>query len=155
MRLPVAAKTALMAAGMTGGSMARQGIKTEYNEAIAPVQGVSYAGRMALLPGQSPAEELVTLIHEARHELPHRGNRRAATTRTIRELEAEAVAFMVGQAVGLQVGVTSAHYITLSDGNAEMLTDSLEAIQHVSATIMAAILPEAERGERQALAATC
>lgn len=109
--------------------LGRQGIEVEYNEAIAPAQGVSFGGRMALLPGQSPAEELATLIHEAAHELLHRVGRRAATTKTIRELEAEAVAFVVGQAVGLQMGNTSADYIKLYEGNPEMLVQSLEAIQ--------------------------
>jgi hypothetical protein len=133
--------------------LGRQGIEIEYNEAIAPAHGVSYGGRIALLPGQSPAEELATLIHEAGHELLHRGDRRAATTRTVRELEAEAVAFVVGQAVGLEMGTTSADYIKLYDGNPDMLAESLEAIQDASAVILAAILQNTERQNRQTLAA--
>lgn len=135
--------------------LGRQGIEIEFNEAIAPAQGVSYGGRIALLPGQSPAQELATLIHETGHELLHRGNRRATTTRTVRELEAEAVAFVVGQAVGLQMGTTSADYITLYNGNAEMLTESLEAIQRASAAILAAILPAGEGENLQTFAAAC
>lgn len=123
--------------------LGRQGIEIEFNEAIAPAQGVSYGGRIALLPGQSAAEELATLIHETSHELLHRGDRRAATTRTVRELEAEAVAFVVGQAVGLQMGTTSADYITLYNGDVAMLMESLEAIQNASAVILTAILPQA------------
>ena len=46
------------------------------------------------------------------------------------------------------MGATSADYITLYNGNAEMLTESLEAIQHASAAILAAILPEAEWEEQ-------
>jgi hypothetical protein len=121
--------------------LGRQAIEIEYSEAIAPAQGVSYGGRIALLPGQSPAEELATLIHESGHELLHRGERRAATCRTVRELEAEAVAFVVGQAVGLQMGTTSADYITLYNGSAEMLTESLEAIQSASAILLSTLLP--------------
>ena len=75
------------------------GHEIKYNEAIAPTQGVRYGGRIAPLPGQSPAEELATLIHEIGHELLHCGDRRATTTRTVRELEAEAVAFVAGHAV--------------------------------------------------------
>jgi hypothetical protein len=70
-------------------------------------------------------------------------------------MEAEAVAFVVGQAVGLHMGTTSADYIALYSGNVEMLTGSLEAIQHASATILAAILPATEREEGQPLAAAC
>ncbi len=135
--------------------LGRQGIEIEFNEGIAPAQGISYGGRIALLPGQAPAEELSTLIHETGHELLHRGEHRPATNRTIREMEAEAVAFVVGQAVGLQMGTTSADYIALYNGNAEMLAESLEAIQHASATILAAILPATVREERQTLTAAC
>jgi hypothetical protein len=42
----------------------RQAIELEYNERIAPAQGVSYGGKIALLPGQTKAEEFSTLVHE-------------------------------------------------------------------------------------------
>jgi hypothetical protein len=129
----------------------RQGIEIEYNEAIAPAQGVSYGGRIALLPGQLPAEELATLIHETGHELLHRGDRRAGTTKAVREMEAEAVAFVVGKAAGLQMGTTSADYITLYNGNAELLAESLEAIQNASTTILTAILPIVVQPDRKTL----
>jgi hypothetical protein len=44
-----------------------QSIMLEYTENIAPALGVSYGGKIALLPGQSKAEEFVTLVHEAAH----------------------------------------------------------------------------------------
>ncbi len=44
-----------------------QNITLEYTENIAPALGVSYGGKIALLPGQSKAEEFVTLVHEAGH----------------------------------------------------------------------------------------
>ena len=59
---------------------------------------MSYGGRIAILPGQSKAEEFSTLVHEAAHEMLHKAERRTATTKTIRELEAESVAFVVGKA---------------------------------------------------------
>jgi hypothetical protein len=54
-------------------------------------------------------------------------------------LEAEAVAFVVGQTLGLQMGTTSADYIKLYNGDPQMLAQSLEAIQSVSAVILKAI----------------
>ena len=45
----------------------QQGIELEYNERIAPAQGVSYGGRIVLLPGQTKAEEFSTLVHELAH----------------------------------------------------------------------------------------
>jgi hypothetical protein len=57
-----------------------QGIAVEYSAEIAPARGTSFGGRIALLPGQSAAEEFSTLSHELAHELLHRGDRRATTS---------------------------------------------------------------------------
>jgi len=120
-----------------------QNIALEYTENIAPALGVSYGGKIAILPGQSPAEETVTLVHEAAHELLHKSTRRTMTTATVRETEAEAVAFIVGQAIGLEMGKTSSDYIQMYAGNAELLAESLEVIQRTSAVILDAITGEA------------
>ena len=125
-----------------------QGIALEFKESIAPALGMSYGGKIALLPGQSSAEEFSTLVHELAHEMLHKAERRTATTKTVRETEAEAVAFVVGKAIGLETGRASADYIHLYHGNASLLTESLEVIQKTSALILAAIEnPEAETAE--------
>jgi hypothetical protein len=85
-----------------------RGIQLIYSEKIAPALGMSYGGRIAILPGQSKAEEFATLVHETAHELLHKAERRTATTKTVRETEAEAVAFVVGKAVGVVVGNAAA-----------------------------------------------
>src|SRR6201996_9466208 len=51
-----------------------KGIQLVYNEKIAPALGMSYGGRIALLPGQSKAEEFSTLVHESAHELLHKAS---------------------------------------------------------------------------------
>jgi hypothetical protein len=122
--------------------LTRQNITLEFNENIAPALGVSYGGKIALLPGQSKAEEFTTLVHETAHELLHKAERRTITTQTVRETEAEAVAFIVGQAVGLELGTSSADYIQLYHGNAALLAESLEVIQRTSAVILAALRSE-------------
>jgi antirestriction protein ArdC len=116
-----------------------QGISLEYNERIAPAMGVSYGGKIVLLPGQTEAEEFSTLVHELAHEMLHKAERRTVTTQTVRETEAEAIAFVVGKAVGLQNGTASADYIQLYHGNAALLAESLEVIQKTSAVILAAV----------------
>jgi hypothetical protein len=121
-----------------------RGIQLAYNENIAPALGMSYGGRIALLPGQSKAEEFSTLVHETAHELLHKAERRTATTKTVRETEAEAVAFVVGKAVGLVTGTASADYIQLHHGNASLLAESLEVIQQTAAVILAALEPSIE-----------
>ena len=116
-----------------------QGIKLEFKESIAPALGVSYGGKIAILPGQSAAEEFSTLVHEASHELLHKCSRRTATTKTVRETEAEAIAFVVSQTIGLDAGHAAADYIHLYHGNAALLAESLEVIQRTSALILSAI----------------
>ena len=122
--------------------IAAQGIELEFKESIAPALGMSYGGRIAVLPGQAPAEEFSTLVHEVAHEMLHKAERRTATTRTVRETEAEAIAFVVGTSIGLETGHASADYIHLYHGNAALLAESLEVIQKTSALILSAIETE-------------
>ena len=67
--------------------------------------------------------------------------RRTLTTKQIRETEAEAVAFVVCQSVGLQTGTSSTDYIQLWNGDAKLLAESLEVVQRTAAVILAAISP--------------
>jgi hypothetical protein len=131
-----------------------QGIALEFNERIAPAMGVSYGGKIVLLPGQTKAEEFSTLVHELAHEVLHKADRRTVTTQTVRETEAEAIAFVVAKAVGLQVGTASADYIQLYHGNASLLAESLEVIQRTSAVILAALEPKPEQDAQQEVAET-
>jgi hypothetical protein len=71
----------------------------------------------------------------------HKAERRTATTKKVRELEAESVAFVVGKAIGLINGTASAYYIQLYQGNAALLAESLEVIQQTANVILAALEP--------------
>ena len=119
--------------------IAAQGILLEFKESIAPALGMSYGGKIVLLPGQTPAEEFSTLVHEVAHEMLHKAERRTATTKVVRETEAEAIAFVVGRTIGLDTGRASADYIHLYHGNAALLTESLEVIQKAAAVILSAL----------------
>jgi antirestriction protein ArdC len=121
-----------------------QGIELVFTESIAPALGVSYGGRIAIKPGQSEAEEFSTLIHEVAHEMLHKAERRTTTTKVVKETEAEAVAFIIGKAVGLETGSASADYIQLYHGNASLLIESLEVVQQTAAVILAALEPPTE-----------
>ena len=121
-----------------------QGIELVFTEKIAPALGMSYGGKIAILPGQSEAEEFSTLVHELAHEMLHKAERRTTTTKVVKETEAEAIAFVIGKAVGLETGSASADYIHLYHGNASLLAESLEVIQQTSAVILAALQPPTE-----------
>jgi hypothetical protein len=119
-----------------------QGVELSYSERIAPAKGLSHGGKITLLSGMKPAEEFSTLIHEIAHEMLHRGERRTLTTKKVRETEAEAVAFVVCKAIGLETGTTSADYIQLWYGDSNLLRESLEAVQQTAAVVLGAIAPK-------------
>ena len=131
-----------------------QGIQLEFKESIAPALGMSYGGRIVILPGQEPAEEFSTLVHELAHEMLHKAERRTATTKTVRETEAEAIAFVVSQTIGLDAGRASADYIQLYHGNAALLSESLEVIQRTAALILSALETKEEAEQPEAPPAT-
>jgi hypothetical protein len=61
-------------------------------------------GKITLLPNETPAETFAPLVHGAAHlEL----DRRAETTKRIRETEAESVSFVVCSATGLETGTAA------------------------------------------------
>jgi hypothetical protein len=66
----------------------------------------------------------------------------------VRETEAEAIAFVVSQTIGLDAGKSSADYIHLYHGNAALLAESLEVIQRTSALILSAIETPAAAAEQ-------
>jgi len=119
-----------------GRFVVEQGIALEYSHDIAPARGISAGGKITLLPGQSPAEEFSTLAHEAAHEMMHRDERRSSTSKRCRETEAEAVAFVICHAIGLETGSASRDYIQLYEGDAKLLVASLEYIQKTAAHIL-------------------
>ncbi len=122
-----------------------QQIKLEFSDKISPARGISYGGLIRLLPEMSPTETLATLIHELAHEMLHKAERRTLVTKTVRETEAEAVAFAVCHALGLETGTGSVDYIQLYHGDAKLLQESLEVVQRAASQILGAISPRDEQ----------
>ena len=116
-----------------------QGITLEFDESIAPALGAAFGTTIRLLPGQEHAEEFTTLVHELAHVMLRHSERRTEITKTVRETEAEAIAFVVAKSIGLKTSTASADYIQLYHGNASLLAESLEVIQQTSAVILAAL----------------
>ena len=117
------------------------GISLAYNSEIAPAHGVSRGGLIELLPGLGAAEEFSVLVHEFAHERLHKGERRGQTSKTVRETEAEAVAFAVTTTIGLDTNTAAADYIQLYNGDKGILAESLSFIQSTATEILRAILP--------------
>jgi antirestriction protein ArdC len=121
--------------------VASQNIALEYDPRIAPARGMSSGGKITLLPDLSPAETVATLAHEIGHELLHRGERRNQISHTVRETEAEAVAFVVCSGIGLDTNTSSADYVQLHGGDKATLAESLARIQQTASVILQAIEP--------------
>jgi hypothetical protein len=122
-----------------GKLVTEQGIVLDYSDDIAPARGRSSGGKITLLPGQSAAEDFATLTHELAHEMLHRTDRRAQTTKRVRETEAEAVSFAVCSGIGLETGSAAQDYIQLYEGDAKLLSESLQHIQQTATRILNAI----------------
>lgn len=116
-----------------------RGVQLEYTQQIHPAYGMCSAAKIELLPGMEPAVEFSVLAHEVGHLLLHFGERRREIAKRVRETEAEAVAFVVSQAIGLEAMCSASEYISLYAGDKDLLTESLEHIQRASAEIIATI----------------
>ena len=119
--------------------VAEQGIALSYSEDIAPAKGTSEGGKITLLPGMTPAESFATLVHECAHELLHRAANRKELSKCQKETEAEAVAFVVCRAIGLNTGNACRNYIQLYRGDAGLLMESLARVQSAASRILDAM----------------
>lgn len=117
------------------------GITLTKAEHLGGAQGVSSGGAIQILDGLDAASEFSVTVHEYAHELMHRAERRKTTTRKVKETEAEAVAFVVCHAIGLETGTAASDYLALYDGDIETLTESLEIVRKTANTILAKLDP--------------
>jgi hypothetical protein len=116
------------------------GISLEYSDETGGADGMSLGGRIVLKAGLSPAEEFAVLAHEIAHELLHVKAGFQSHEKTVRETEAEAVAFVVCQAIDLETNTAASDYIQLYRGDKDTLLASLEHIQQAAATIIKGVL---------------
>jgi hypothetical protein len=128
--------------------VATRQIKLEFSDRIYPARGISYGGLIRLLPDMRPTETLSVLIHELAHEMLHQAERRTLISKTVRETEAEAVAFVVCDALGLETGSGSSDYIQLYHGDAKLLRESLEVVQRAVSIILGALSPSDAQDEK-------
>lgn len=122
--------------------IAEHGISFAYVDHLNGANGVSMDGRIEVVSSLPPAQKFSTTVHELAHELLHRGDRREETTKTVRETEAEAVAYAVCRWAGIECSTRAADYIQLYSGDDKLLMQSLELIRDVAAKVIGALSVE-------------
>ena len=108
----------------------QKGISVTVKKLDGNTQGLSRGGEIEL----DPSAGTKTLIHEIAHELLHQDENRPMD-KTIRELEAESVAYVVGKHFGLD-GLSSPNYVALHGATSEMILDHLERIRKAAGEII-------------------
>jgi antirestriction protein ArdC len=124
--------------------IADRGIELQRSDSLTMAEGVSIGGTILVKACLAPAEEFSVLVHETAHELMHYDKRTRPPDKRVREAEAEAVAYVVCQGVGLDVNTASSDYIQLYDGDRKTLMRSLERIQRTATKILAAVTGQDE-----------
>ena len=127
--------------------VAEHGVALDYSDRLR-AEGLTSGNRIVLRSDLSPADEFSTLVHELAHVRLHFGDdkERRQSSKTVRETEAEAVAFVVSQAIGLEVVGASSDYIQLYSGDKDTLVRSLERIRADAGEILDGILAGADSG---------
>ena len=124
--------------------VAECGIELTYSDRLVRADGASCGGRIVIRSGLPAAEDLSVIAHELAHELLHRSARQ--TAKTVLETEAEAVAYVVCGALGLDTNTASSDYIRTWQGTRETLAASLRRIHETAMRILDGVM-EAEQDD--------
>jgi len=112
-----------------------RGIRVNFSHLSGGLFGVSKGGTVDVNNSHPTGQQAKTLAHELAHEALHKTNR-GALTRSMAELEAESVAYVVCAHCGLDVEIRASHYIALWDGDSKALRASLARISKTARDII-------------------
>ncbi len=109
-------------------------IELEYSDELK-YDGISVGGKIVIRSNLTLAEDFSVRIHELAHELLHK-SKDTIPSKKLKETEAEAVAFIVSYAIGLDVNTSFSDYIQMYKGEKDTILRSLERIQKTSSIIL-------------------
>ncbi len=113
----------------------KRGIAVTFKTLDGSTYGVSRKGAIEIDDTHATGQQAKTLAHELAHESMHWEDR-GTFTRSVAELEAESVAYVVCTHFGLDVEVRASRYIALWDGDAKALRESLDRISKTARAII-------------------
>lgn len=114
---------------------AKRGITVSYLEMTDGSYGVSKGGQIEIATGYPTGQQAKSLAHEISHEALHRVKDKGidpSVSRKIRELEAEAVAYVVCRHFSLDVELRASRYIAMYGGDGKALAESFSRISRTS-----------------------
>ena len=110
---------------------AKRGIQVDYRQLADGHYGNSQGGRIEVASAHGTAQQAKTLAHELVHEAVHRGPDGSVDPgliRDVRELEAEAGAYVICRHFGLDVELRASRYIAIWNGDTKKLGAGLSRI---------------------------
>ncbi len=113
----------------------QRGIAVTFAKLSGGLFGVSKGGTVDVDNTHPTGQQAKTLAHELAHEALHKTDR-TGLTRSVAELEAESVAYVVCTHFGLDVEVRASRYIALWNGDSKALRASLERIANTARSII-------------------
>ena len=112
----------------------------ELSHGVLPMgtNGASSGGRVVIAEGLTIAEEFQVMAHELAHELLHHGTEwnHRDLPKTVVETEAEAVAYVVCRAHGIDAMAVSNEYIRLYKGEAKTIEESFGRILSTASRVL-------------------
>ncbi len=112
-------------------------ITLEYSDTLH-ADGCSTGGIITIRSGLTPAQDFSVKVHELAHEFLHHSGEKLSKTQ--KETEAEAVAYVVCQSIGMDTNTAFSDYIQLYKGDKDMLISSIQRIKDVSGRILAGLI---------------
>ena len=112
-----------------------RGIAVTFQPISGGAFGVSRNGKIDIDNTHTTGQQAKTLAHELAHEALHWEDR-GTFTRSVAELEAESVAYVVCRHFGLDTSVRSSAYIALWDGNGKAMRESMDRIAKTARKII-------------------
>jgi len=122
----------------------KRGIAVTFKALEGSTYGASKKGAIDVDDTHTTGQQAKTLAHELAHEALH-WDIKGTFTRSLAELEAESVAYVVCRHFGLDCEVRSSRYIALWNGDSKSLRASLERISKTARRIIDDVQALADR----------
>jgi hypothetical protein len=114
-----------------------KGIRLNFDEQLPrDANGMSQGGVVTIKESLPPPQKFSTMVHELAHEMLHWNDERDNVTKSMRETEAEAVAYVVCRGIGLECSTRASDYIQIWNGDDKLLLRSLDRIRNVASEVL-------------------